>query len=90
MPVDEDEEPKPYLYTETDGLKAVADYARMSFDDCLLLDCITYKKLVRDSLIYKMRQTPEGQEYLENCWILTQTQPDKKKLREKFKGGVNN
>lgn len=90
MPTDEDDEPKLYLYAETDTLKAVSDYAHMSFNDCLLLDCVTYKKLVRDSLIYKMRQTPEGQEYLESCWLLKQTKPDRKKLREKFKGGENN
>lgn len=89
MPTGNDEDDKPYLVTETDALKAVADYAHMSFSDCLLLDCVTYKKLVRDSLIFKMRQTKEGQDYLEDCWLLKQTQPDRKKLRKKFKGGEN-
>jgi hypothetical protein len=28
-------------------------------------------------------QTEEGKEYLENCWRLEQTNPDKESLREK-------
>jgi hypothetical protein len=35
-------------------------------------------------VIYKYMQTEEGQKYLERCWILEQTKPDRAKLREKF------
>jgi len=40
--------------------------------------------LLRDAYIYKLNQTQKGQEYLEKCWILEQTEPDRKKLRERF------
>jgi hypothetical protein len=29
-------------------------------------------------------QTSEGNEYLENCWRMEQTSPDRKALREKL------
>ena len=32
-----------------------------------------------------MSKTKEGREYLEDCWILSQTMPDRKSLRKKFK-----
>ena len=75
--------------TETDEIKVVSEYAGVSFIDAVELDCYTFKCLVRDGFIFKMRQTEKGQEYLENCWILTQTAPDKDSLRKRFsKGGI--
>lgn len=79
------EEPKPYLFTDTIELKSVSDYTGYNFDECLELDCYTFKILVKDSLIDKMSKTKEGQEYLEKCWLIRQTEPDKKALRQKFK-----
>jgi len=49
----------------------------------MILDVLTYKKLLRDAIIYRYEQTEEGREYLEKCWILSQTKPDYKKLKEK-------
>lgn len=84
-----DEAPKPYLNTETDDIKAVSDYTRLDFSECLRLDCFTFRRLLHDAIVYKMRQKPEGEEYLENCWLLTQTNPDKENLRNTFgKGGI--
>ncbi|MCI2000267.1 MAG: hypothetical protein LKJ75_05140 [Clostridia bacterium] len=84
MPTGAGDEEKPYLYTDTEDLKMVADYSRLNFNECLELNCYTYKCLVRDAFIYKMRKTEKGIDYLETCWLLQQTQPDRKKLREKF------
>lgn len=50
------------------------------------MDCISYRILVRDAFIFKMRQTEEGREYLETAYTLKQTEPDRKQLREKFGG----
>lgn len=88
MPTGSREEEKPFLMTDTEDLKMVADYSRLSFSECLELDCYTYKALVRDAFIYKMKQSENGREYLQDCWLLQQTQPDRRKLREKF-GGEN-
>jgi len=43
-----------------------------------------YWLLLRDAAIYRYNQTEAGQEYLDNCWRMEQTKPDRKKLREKF------
>ena len=86
MPTGSGEEEKPYLITDTEDLKMVADYSRLSFSECLELDCYTYKALVKDAFIYKMKQSENGRDYLEDCYLLQQTHPDRKRLREKFGG----
>ena len=83
MPSDSDED-VPYLLTETGDLKLVSDYTRMDFNQVIELDCVTYKILAKDAFVDKLGQTEEGREYLENCWILTQTKPDREKLRKKY------
>lgn len=51
----------------------------------------TYMFLMRDAFIYKQNQTKSGREYLEKCWIMEQTRPDREKLRNKFgKEGSDN
>nr|DAZ76380.1 MAG TPA: hypothetical protein [Caudoviricetes sp.] len=44
-----------------------------------------YLFFMREAFISKMLETKEGQEYLENCWRLEQTKPDRQKIREKMK-----
>lgn len=84
MPSGSGDEDLSYLMTETGDLKLVSDYSGMNFNEVVALDCITYKKLAKDAFVDKLGQTEEGREYLENCWILTQTKPDREKLREKY------
>lgn len=38
--------------------------------------------------VYLSNETDRGGAYLEDCWILEQTQPDRKKLRENFGGDI--
>ena len=59
----------------------------MNFDELMQVDCITFKMLLRDGFINKMRQTEDGREYLENCWLIKQTEPDRARLRRDFKEG---
>lgn len=87
MPSVTREEEKPYLMVETEELKYISDYSGLNFAECLELDCYTYKILVRDAFVYKMKQSDKGKEYLEDCWLINQTEPDRKSLREKFGGG---
>lgn len=70
--------------TETGDIKLVSDYTRLNFNEVMNLDCYTYKLLLKDAFINKMSDTEEGREYLENCWILEQTQPDREGLRKQF------
>lgn len=67
-------------------MRLVSEYSGLNFNEILDLDCVSYVILVRDAFVYKMKQSPEGREYLEEAWYLKQTTPDRKKLREKFKG----
>jgi len=39
---------------------------------------------LRDGFIHHCRKTPAGMEYLENCWYLEQTEPDRKRLRSRY------
>ena len=51
------------------------------------LNYIDYLIYRRDAFIYKLSQTEEGQNYLENAYRLSQTEPDRKALRAKFGKG---
>ena len=62
----------------------MSDYTGFSFIEIEELPIDTYFFLLRDAFIYKHNQSEEGREYLKNCWRLEQTEPDVKKLREKF------
>lgn len=64
------------------SLKMVADYARLNFNEVVELDCITFKLLLRDAFIDMMSKSEEGRDYLEQCWILKQTDPDTVRLKE--------
>jgi hypothetical protein len=39
--------------------------------------------LLRDAVIFNYMHTEEGNEYLENCWRMEQTVPDREALRKK-------
>jgi hypothetical protein len=76
------EELEEYLLTDTSSLKLVSDYTGLNFNEVIELDCITFKMLVRDAFIDRMSQTEDGRDYLEQCWILKQTEPDTAKLKK--------
>ena len=84
MPSVAGEETDNFLSVETEEVKTVSNYSGLDFKQCLALDIRTYKLLFRDAFIYNMKQTEKGREYLEDCWMIQQTKPDKNKLREKF------
>lgn len=62
----------------------VSNYTGYNFGECMELDFYTFAVLLKDAFIYQKRQTEEGQEYLEDCYLFNQTEPDVKKLREAF------
>lgn len=76
-----------FLYgyeVSTRELKSVSDYTGLNFEEVQNLYFDEFLLLLRDAFIYKCEQSQKGQEYLENCWILEQTTPDRKRLREQF------
>lgn len=84
MPVQESEDNIHYS-VDTGDIKMVCDYTGLNFNEAVELDCFTFKTVFKDAFIDKLQQTEQGREYLENCWIITQTEPDREKLREKYK-----
>jgi len=63
-------------------LRLVSEYTGLNFNEVIELDCITFKMLFRDAFVDFMSRTEEGRDYLEQCWILKQTEPNKRALRK--------
>lgn len=49
------------------------------------MEVFEYWLLLRDAVIYNYMQSEEGRKYLENCYRMSETKPDRKRLREQFK-----
>ena len=69
---------------ETFAEKTIHDYTGYDFDKIENLNLIEYLSYFRDGIIYELSQTEHGREYLEKCWILEQTEPERCKLRHNF------
>lgn len=76
-----------YNYLEE---KLVSEYTGLNFFQIENLEVFEYWAILRDAVIYTYSQTEAGQEYLEKCWILEQTSPDRNKLRARFGKEVEN
>jgi len=61
-------------------IKAVADYARMSFPEVWSLPITEFWKLFRDAVIWNYSRTAEGIEQLEHAKAMSATEPDREKL----------
>lgn len=82
---DSDDSDEHHYEIDTGDIKLVSDYTRLNFNEVIQLDCFTFRTIFKDAFIDKLSQTDEGKEYLENCWTLTQTEPDREKLRKRYK-----
>lgn len=71
--------------TQTRAEKLVIDYLNISIFDIQEMPIDLYMYFMREAYIHELSQTKEGKEYLENCWRMEQTEPDRKKIREKIK-----
>ncbi|QXE20001.1 hypothetical protein B5S50_14875 [Clostridium sp. 001] len=83
-PEDKDDD-KGHYEVNTIEEKVVCEYSGYTFKELEELNVFEYWLLLRDAVIYNYKQTKEGREYLENCWRIEQTEPDRKSLREKMK-----
>ena len=63
----------------------VIDYLNISRFDVQEMPIDLYLYFMRESYIYTLSQTEKGRKYLEDCYRMTQTKPDRKKIREKIK-----
>lgn len=71
----------------TKGEKLVIDYLNITIYDVQEMPIDLYLYFMREANIHRLMQTKEGREYLDNCWRMEQTKPDRKKLREKMRKG---
>ena len=71
----------------TKGEKLVIDYLNIMISDVQEMPIDLYLYFMREANIHRLMQTKEGREYLDNCWRMEQTKPDRKKLREKMRKG---
>ncbi|MDE6182387.1 MAG: hypothetical protein K2F59_04205 [Eubacteriales bacterium] len=62
----------------------MSDYTSFNFNQCLELDCVTYKILLREAYISKLEETEEGMEFLNSCYTSNQKLPDVEKLKNLF------
>lgn len=70
--------------------RAIAKYCNISIFDVEELNLVEFLFYYREAVIYNCMQTEDGKEYLKNSYRLQQTEPDREKLREKYKSGRPN
>ena len=64
--------------------KTVCDYTGYVFKELEDMEVLENWLLLKDAIVYNYMQTEEGREYLDNCWRMEQTEPDRKLLRKKM------
>lgn len=62
----------------------MAEYTGLNFFEVGQLDYLQYLVWRRDAYIHMLSCTEAGQEYLDNCWRIEQTEPDRAALRKKY------
>lgn len=73
-------------YQTTTGLeKLVIDYTGLNLLQIQEMQIDDFLFIARESFINEMNATEDGREYLENCWRLAQTKPDREAIRSHFK-----
>ena len=82
LPEDDSEEVRHRYSIDSQSLKTVAEYARISLPEVLQLNVLDFLALRRDAFISALSRTEKGQELLEEAWIGEQTVADRQALRE--------
>ena len=72
-----------YINT-TWGRRLVAEYTGLNFHQVGQLDYGTFLLWRRDAYLAALSKTEEGRQYLDDCWRMGQTKPDRAKLSERF------
>lgn len=62
----------------------IADYTGVSIFETQKMPLDVYLFFMREAYIHELSQTKEGQKYLEDCWRIIQTKPDRQALRDKI------
>lgn len=60
------------------------DYLHINIFELQELPIDIYLFFMREAYIANLSTTDEGKEYLNNCWRLEQTKPDRENIRRNF------
>lgn len=63
----------------------VSEFTGLNFHEIKSLYYDEFLLYVRDAFIYKLEQSESGREYLRNAYRITQTKPEREKIRERMK-----
>lgn len=69
------DEPTYYNCNSTD-IKIVSDYTRLDFLQIQELGIFTFWGWLHDAVVWNCLKSEDGQDYLEKCWCISQTEPD--------------
>lgn len=67
----------------------MSDWSNIPITEVGELEFTLYFTYLRDAYIYLHNQTEEGRKWLDKAWILEQTEPDRKRLDERFGKGAD-
>ena len=70
------------------GKRLVSEYTGLNFHQVGELDYGVYLLWLRDAYIYTLNRSEEGREYLDDCWRMEQTKPDRAKLHQTLGKGA--
>lgn len=65
----------------------MSDYTNIPMNEIENLNYVDYLVYRRDAFIWKMNKTESGRDYLDKAYRLTQTEPERDKLRNQFGKG---
>lgn len=68
--------------TDFHELKAVSDYTGMNFKELRELDLLNFWRYYRDAIIYQLKKSDAGQDYLKQAYNSEQTKPDRAGLAQ--------
>lgn len=87
-PMAEDSAGRHDYIVATWGRKLVAGYTGLNFHQVGQLDYGTYLLWLRDAYISMLNSTEDGRQFLDDCWRMEQTKPDRAKLHQKLGKGA--
>ena len=61
------------------------DYCHIDIYEVQDMEIDTYLFFMREAMIWENSQTEEGRKYLNDCYRMEQTKPDREGLRRRFK-----
>ena len=82
----EEREDKAYFNNPSSDVKLVSNYTGLDFYAVEDMEIFEYYGYLHDAVVWGCSKTRSGREYLENAYYYSQTEPDRKALRE-FGGG---